>query len=179
VLLTPENILVMKVGVHAREAWEAIVRRKQEEEALVGVTWWGYGGSVCHPRTQVQPFARGTVEGVTVVMLRTPHDFLGPPSVATEFSEDGSTWRPVPSGLRVTGSKYALVLRSLRASDDTIDLTAYDVGIGPMAGTPLSQYLRSRVDKACATLAREPLERAATAVALRADLTAPFAVLLR
>lgn len=176
----PAYAIVMKVGVHAGESWEAIVDRKRAEEAAAGATFWGYGGTVCHPLTQVQPFARSAAEPVSVLMIRTSSDFLGEPRPASAISVDGIVWEPVPHGVRITGSRYALALRGLRWCDDELDLGPYEVAVGSMAGTPLREYLRSRVDKACARLAPGFSHPAwQVALVLRAELVAPFAVLLR
>lgn len=175
----PGHAVVMKAGVHAAESWEGIVARKQAEEIAAGATYWGYGGTLCHPRTQVQPFSRSAGEPIAVLMIRTPSDFLGPPTLAEAISEDGTTWDPVPEGAHITGSKYALVLRGLRRSDQVVDLGAYEVAIGPKSGTPLSQYLRSRVDKACVRLADIPGPPWPVQLVLRAELIAPYAVFLR
>ena len=48
----------MKVGLHAQESIEDIVKRKQREFEDTGSIFWGYGGSTCHPLTMVQPFAK-------------------------------------------------------------------------------------------------------------------------
>jgi hypothetical protein len=65
----PSQLIVMKVGVHMGEPWEAIIDRKLAEEQAAGVAYWGYGGSVCHPITQVQPFA---MHGGRVGLARLP-----------------------------------------------------------------------------------------------------------
>ncbi len=168
----------MKVGLHLGEAWESILHRKLAEERDVGFAHWGYGGTVCHPITQVQPFATAAREPVEVLMIRTPSDFLGSAAPATAESQDGRTWVPMPVGVVTTG-KYALILRSLRPSDECVDLGAYEVGIGPKAGSPLREYLRGRVDKACAQVSQRPTESAFARVVLRAELVPPYAVILR
>src|SRR4051794_17156282 len=50
-------VLLMKVGVHAGEPLDSIILRKQEEERMSAFLLWGYGGTLCHPSTQVRPFA--------------------------------------------------------------------------------------------------------------------------
>jgi hypothetical protein len=88
-------------------------------------------------------------------------------------------WQPVPLGIVTTGG-YALVMRGLRpAGDDWLDLAAYDVGIGPRQGTPLVDYLRGRVDKACATLGSTPRAPQPVPLVARAELVPPYAVVLR
>jgi hypothetical protein len=169
----------MKVGMHDSEAWDTIVRRKTFEELDVGVTYWGYRGSVCHPLKQVQPFARATGdEPVAVFMIRTRSDFEGPFIPAREESSDGIVWSPIRDGITTTG-RYALVLRSLQPIRDCVDLGMYEVGIGAHEGTPLSAYFRGRVDKACGRLAPALGEADVRVLAMRAELVHPYAVMLR
>ena len=56
---------------------------------------------------------------------------------------------------------------------------AYEIAIGPKEGTALASYLRGRVDKACARLASSPRASDRLAVVLRAELVAPYAVVLK
>jgi len=93
------RVIVMKVGVHLSEPWEAIVERKLAEERVAGVVYWGYGGSVCHPITQVQPFAEQG-SPVQVLMIRTRSDFLGTATPAIAASKDGASWEHIPAGVR-------------------------------------------------------------------------------
>ena len=167
----------MKVGVHLGEPLEAIVERKLAEERAARVAYWGYGGSVCHPITQVQPFAE-LGSSVAVLMIRTSSDFLGDSTPAVGASVDGGSWEPIPPGVTTSG-RYALVLRSLRKVTEEVDLGAYEVAIGPKEGRPLASYLRGRVDKACARVASIPRSPDRLAVVLRAELVAPYAVVLR
>jgi hypothetical protein len=173
----PSRLIVMKVGVHMGEPWEAILDRKLAEEQAAGVAHWGYGGSVCHPITQVQPFA---MHGgpVSVLMVRTTSDFRGSSAWATAASSDGRSWKPLPQGVCTSG-RYALVLRSLHRTSEELDVGAYEVAIGPQRGTPLTRYLRGRVDKACARLASVPGDAHPLWAVARAELVAPYAVLLR
>ena len=53
-----KNIIVMKYGVHASEDVESIVVRKMQEVQVAKKMFWGYGGVLCHPLKQVQPFLR-------------------------------------------------------------------------------------------------------------------------
>ncbi len=49
----------MKYRVHASEKVESIIQRKSKEhEGIKQTFWWGYGGKVCHPIKQVQPFVK-------------------------------------------------------------------------------------------------------------------------
>jgi hypothetical protein len=58
-LLKPgQGFLYMKVGTHAQESLEDIIKRKAKEIRDAGFALGGYGGNTCHPQTMVQPFAR-------------------------------------------------------------------------------------------------------------------------
>ena len=173
----PSSLIVMKVGVHMGEPWEAIIDRKLAEEQAAGVAYWGYGGSVCHPITQVQPFAAHGGP-VSVFLVRTTSDFLASSAWATAASSDGRSWVPLPDGVRTSG-RYALVLRSLQKTGEEFDVGAYEVAIGPNEGSPLTRYLRGRVDKACARLASVPGDAHPRRAVARAELVVPYAVLLR
>jgi hypothetical protein len=170
------RVLVMKVGVHLSEPWKAILERKLVEQKTAGVIYWGYGGSVCHPLTPVQPFAEQG-SPVTVLMIRTVSDFLGSSTPAVAASRDGRSWESIPEGVTTSG-RYALILRSLRETTEQLDLGAYEVAVGPKEGALLTAYLRGRVDKACAGRAGSAGRRSA-AGRPSADLVAPYAVVLK
>jgi hypothetical protein len=161
---------------HLGEPWTSIPGRKLREQARVGFTYWGYGGSACHPTRQVQPLA---AEGpVSVLMLPTESYHGGSWVPADAYSSDGRSWQPIPEGIRTAG-KHALVLRDLRHTDEVLDLGRYEIALGPNARRSLSEYLRHRVDKACARLAMEAGEPDRRCVVMRAELVEPYAVHLR
>jgi hypothetical protein len=180
-MLEPDYVVMMKGGPHAGSGWGDIVNWKVGDLLTAGVTFWGYGGSVCHPTRQVQPFAQQASVAVEVAMIPTGSDPGNPPTVSTEWSRDGATWEPLPSGVRVTGSKWALVLDSLELCDEKIDLAEYAVAVGAMAGRSATDYLRHRVDKGCFTRARVSSDgrKHELPVVLRGRLTEPWAVFLR
>lgn len=173
----PSPIVIMKVGLHNGERWDHIVDRKLNEERVSGVAYWGYGGSVCHPLAQIQPLAAQGLP-VTVLMIRTDSDFIGNPTYASQVSRDGKSWEPTPKGVETSG-RYALMMRSFQKVDFCLDLGAYEVAIGPKKGTPLTDHLRFRVDKACARLTSAPQGSDRRQVVLRAELVSPYAVVLR
>lgn len=51
--------------------------------------------------------------------------------------------------------------------------------VGPKQGTPLGDYFRGRVDKACGRLAASRHTPDRRALVMRAELVPPYAVLLR
>ena len=82
----------MKVGFHGQESLSAVIERKGAEEAALGVAYWGYGGTLCHPTKSVQPFGRVCRKNripISVMMAVTQSRFISKASVAKELSEDG------------------------------------------------------------------------------------------
>ncbi|NDV63358.1 hypothetical protein G0Q06_12910 [Puniceicoccales bacterium CK1056] len=180
------NILFMKVGEHASEPLDKIIERKQREYQTAGMTFWGYGGSACHPIRQVQAFAKRMEEIQEELYLfmnpvNSRHVRKNAPP-ATHYSVNGFDWLPVPDGIRVTGSKWALVLDEIEPCDLDIDLSSYSVGIGPSTGKVASAYMKGQTDKGCLTLAGStqtefpPIIRN---VGFRAKLLEPYAVSMR
>lgn len=178
-------IVFMKVGRHAGEDFDKIIARKREEYERAGVIFWGYGGGTMHPIQRVQPFARMKIEqgsGLVLVMQSIISRHPDTSVFAKEYSKDGVTWEPIPDGVQVRGSRYALVLNEVSPGDLEIDLAQYRVGVGPSAGRVASDYVQGRVDKAC-------LERIDSSVVgaepriikteFAAKLKEPYAVVLR
>ena len=184
----PSKFLFMKVGDHAGESWDKILERKRREFERTGRTFWGYGGGACHPISQVQPFARLAVRelgGIYIVMEQI--DSRADPDLvpAREYSSDGINWEPIPEGIEVTGSRYALVLDEIRPGDLNLELASYEVGIGPSTGKAAESYLLGRTDKACFTMSKaprlveQPTPRMVRKISYVAEVKEPFAVLLR
>ena len=147
-----DSVIFMKVGRHAGEDFDQILERKRREYEQTGMIFWGYGGGTMHPIQRVQPFVRMRVEhGQRVVIVMKEVDSRHPDTevYATEYSRDGVHWEAIPEGVRVRGSRYALVLDEIREGDLTLDLNRYQVGVGPSAGKRASNYIRGRVDKGC------------------------------
>jgi hypothetical protein len=115
---------------------------------------------------------------VFLAMTPTRSAMLGQPVAATSFSPDKRAWRPLPPGVRVTGSTKAFVCGSLEAVDLEIDTSRYVVATGRGTGASLSSYLRFRVDKACAVRGVAGTPARLQPVALVARLVEPFAVYL-
>lgn len=182
---TPESFVFMKVGDHAGESFDAIIKRKRQEAQAAGRIFWGYGGSACHPLTQVQPFVKTRLkkQGAVYLLMEPVHSTAEPDVVpATEFSNDGVNWQPIPEGIEVTGSRYALVLSEIIPGDLEIDPDDYEVGIGPSRGRRASRYIRGRTDKAC--LIRGQSDKSGIVdkghhITYVAPLAEPYAVLLR
>ncbi len=180
----PEKFLFMKVGSHAGEDFETIMRRKSEEFRKAGRIFWGYGGTACHPLQQVQPFVRSTMQrgGRVHILMETINSKADPDLLpASEYSEDGINWREIPNGVRVTGSRYAVVLGEIKAEDLEIPLGEFAVGIGNSEGRVADDYLQGRIDKACLSRVEKTMKSDARVakISWAAELLPPYAVLLR
>ncbi len=180
----PGAMLLMKVGSHAGESFEEILKRKNKEYEKTGQIFWGYGGNACHPLKQVQPFVSTHVDkGENVYLVMQEIDSRANPTIlpATHFSADGKTWEPIPKGINVTGSRYALVLDEIRPVDLEIPSEQYEVGIGPSVGRSAKEYMQGHVDKAC-LVRRDSTNTTADGNLVRsrfaAKLLRPYAVLV-
>jgi hypothetical protein len=179
------GLLFMKVGTHAREPLDEIIARKTREIEDAGVAFWGYGGNTCHPETMVQPFARtfeerGDVIYLVMQAMRSNH--FAEQIAADEYSPDGITWTPVPAGISVRGSRYALVVKNLRREEFDLPLDATRVAVGRSIGARGSKYISGRVDKACLQLTDDVLtqdDEKRVHIGLVAELADPYAVYLR
>lgn len=180
-----EGLFFVKVGTHAHESLSDIVERKKRELLKAGVVFWGYGGSTCHPRTFVQPFAMRHAENgkrVLIVMEAMDSTHFGEQVQAREYSIDGLTWEPVPPGVVVMGSRFAAVLSSLEDAEFDLDLTRLRVGQGMLRGKSAGEYLQGTVDKGCFEMANESQavdQSDFRKIALIGEMKAPYAVFLR
>jgi hypothetical protein len=185
------GIIFMKVGTHAQEPLEDIIRRKQKEIEQAGIAMWGYGGGTCHPLTMVQPFARSFEKrggAIYLCMEQMESRHFAEQKRAEQSSSDGMTWNDIPTAINVLGSRYALIIKDLRRDDFDLPLDSTRVAVGNQMGKAGSSYISGRVDKACLeiTNARATgVQEAATDndsmthISLVARLEAPYAVFLR
>ncbi len=181
------GILFMKVGTHAQEPLEAIIERKTAEIEQAGYGLWGYGGNTCHPTTMVQPFAnafekKGEVIHLCMQPMTSSH--FAEPLRASEYSINGIDWESIPEPINVLGSRYALVIKSLRKADFDLPLNQTSVAVGRSRGLSGTRYISGRVDKACLEITERPeLSNSGTdpklPIGLIADLAAPYAVYVR
>ncbi|MCM1175854.1 MAG: hypothetical protein NC341_12495 [Blautia sp.] len=173
----------MKYGVHASESVDDIVARKMKEVEQCGKMFWGYGGVVCHPSTQVQPFISNNIlngEKTYLLLAATPSKLFNEPVIMTEYSLDRKIWNKMPAGIKVSGSKYAIVCKSLEHCELEINLDDYVVPLGDSKGVPVSEYMRGRVDKACGLLSlNHEGTHSLLKVSLCAEIDYPGAVFCR
>jgi hypothetical protein len=181
-----EGFLYMKVGTHAQETLEDIIRRKTREIEDAGYALWGYGGNTCHPTSMVQPFARDFQQrfgAIYLLMEPMNSQHFALPVRADEFSSDGIHWEKIPSPINVRGSRYALLIKNLRLEDFDISLARTKVAIGNSSGRPGSLYVAGRVDKACLEVTDDPLVKPGAEpsvhIGLAAELLEPYAVFVR
>jgi hypothetical protein len=132
------------------------------------------------------PFARLYVKSEgCIYLLMEPIDSKAAPDIdpAREYSDDGATWHPLPEGISVIGSRYALVLDKIEPTNIEINLEQYVVGIGHSRGKNASEYLQGRIDKGCLTAASASSVSLGPAlkksIKFSAKLLEPYAVLLR
>lgn len=178
------GLLFMKVGRHAGEPLEDIIRRKTREIEDAGFGLWGYGGSTCHPLSTVQPFARDFERrGKTIYLCMEPMEsrHFAPKERAKEFSADGLMWQPIPDPINVVGSRYALRIVDLQREEFDLPLEATRVAIGNQVGRRGDQYVTGRVDKACLEVIDAPQTEpvAHHHIGLVARLAEPYAVFVR
>jgi hypothetical protein len=181
------GLIFMKVGLHAQENIEDIVKRKQREFEETDSIFWGYGGNTCHPLTMVQPFAREVEENgnqVLIVMQKMNSKHAAPPEIAQQYSDDGVNWQPVPKGIEVRGSRYALVLDELKIEEFGLNLGNLQVGVGPSRGRKADLYLSGQADKGCFLHTPEDTtivqkEKVLTPIGLVARVKKPYAVFLK
>ncbi|MEO7993803.1 MAG: hypothetical protein ABI743_05340, partial [bacterium] len=165
----------------------AIIERKQQEIRDAGQAFWGYGGTLCHPLNQVQPFAQkvcGKSGSLSLLMWAVDSPFDSKAKEATHYSatKKAEDWDKIPKGIKVTGSSHALVLTDITAVEIELDLSRYVVGVGPKEGTPAVDYIRHRTDKGCLSLGPAPTraaQRSLVRVSYVAKLAPPYAVFVK
>lgn len=187
-IITPgQSVIFMKIGIHAREPLETIIERKLKEIEDEGMAFWGYGGNTCHPSSMVQPFAATQAQKgkpVYLVMEKMQSNHFAEPLRSEEYSIDGKVWKPVPAGIHVLGSRYALAIKNLEQTELVLPLARTHVAQGPSLGRAGNAYVSGRIDKACLELDNNvnvppaPDEKV-TAIGLVAELCDPYAVFLR
>lgn len=180
------GLLFMKVGVHAKEDLDSILKRKRDEIERGGFAMWGYGGNTCHPLTMVRPFVESYQKPgspILLVMEEIESKHFAEQIAADEYSVNGQDWISIDTTIhRVLGSRYALFINNLREVDDKLLLSHSKVAVGPKEGRGGDAYIQGRVDKACLITQpthTEVAEDVYRPIKLVADIIAPYAALLR
>jgi hypothetical protein len=186
ILRPGDGFLFMKVGTHAQESLEDIIKRKTKEIESAGFAFWGYGGGTCHPITMVQPFVRDfQKKGGIVYLCMQPMEsrHFADQIRATTYSVDGLHWEQIPPSINVLGSRYALAIKELRTVEFELPLARTQVAIGNSEGRPGDKYIAGRVDKACLRVV-SPLEDVVDGdplvhIGLVATIIEPYAVFVK
>ncbi len=156
----PEAFIFMKVvREYDGKTLDKIVERKQRELNDVGMTYWGYGGTILDPTKQVQPFVGRWFreqEPIYLLMHRTKGKFKSEasPAKATRYSvakKDEKSWEDIPPGIHLQRTKCALVLDEIieLTPHQELNLRDYEVGIGPSCGNNAAEYLKAPNSKGC------------------------------
>lgn len=182
----PSAFIFMKIGDHAGEPFKSIMRRKNKEFQKTGRIFWGYGGSACHPIKQVKPFVDtyGKQNGSIYVLMQEIDSRAQPTLLpADEYSKDGVNWLPIPEGINVLGSRYALILDEIKPTDFEINPQEYIIGAGPSQGKIAADYMKGHIDKACLVRSPEGTPSGSKVkpkkIRYAAKLIEPYAVLVR
>lgn len=181
----PENFVFMKVGEHARESFNDILKRKKEEYKNTGKIFWGYGGTTLHPTKTVQPFMKTyqTKSGIHLLMQVVKSNADPDLLPAQEYSVDGTNWLQIPDGINVLGSRYALVLGEIKPDSLKFTLDQYEVAEGRSKGKLASDYLKGRIDKGCFIKSAEAENSnnsdSFSMIQYTAKIVDPYAVFLR
>lgn len=174
-----KNIIIMKCKTHASEKIEDIYKRKKQEEATAGYFCWGYGGTLCHPLNQVHPFCKDK-EKVYLLLTPTSSELNNVPERSKYYSTDKKIWNNIDLSINVLGSKYAIVAKKLQKCDLEINLNDYEIAIGNSIGKNLGDYLKGRVDKACAVKSTKKANKnQKIKIVMIAELTYPYSIFVR
>jgi len=182
VLLRHDAIIFMKAGPHSGDTLEDIIKMKLEEQTKFGRFYWGYSGTLCHPY-KVQKFAQEAVNNGVVPLLvlsptRSAYDVGGIKKIVHEYSIDDKKWNKLPRGVHLWNCKFAITASNMQKVDQYIDLNEYIVASGKKA-CPLGEYIRYRVNKACAIFRGMSNQPCLTKISYIAELVPPFCIFLR
>lgn len=153
-----KNIVFMKYGAHGNESSKSILSRKHDELIETGCVFWGYNGVLCHPSNQLNPFVQANKkngEKTFLVLSKTLQEKSVDCDTDIElkraelFSFDRKQWEPIPIGVNVTNSKYAVVCSSFEDCDFKLDASQYILPFANPQNCRMSNYLGWRKNRAC------------------------------
>jgi hypothetical protein len=181
-LLKHKYILFMKAGPHSGDSLEEIINMKLEEESKIGKFFWGYSGSLCHP-FKVQEFcwiATKENEEVMLILSETKSAYGSKEEIrkVSEYSIDGKNWNKLPESIHLWNCKFAVTASKLRKVDQYIDLNEYVVVV-KNGEVKLGEYIRYRVNKACAILKNQAHIPRLVKISYIATLVPPFCIFVR
>lgn len=179
----PKAAIVMKVGPHSNMSLSEIISSKETEEAIHGVHFWGYSGSLCQPKP-TQAFCKWAKEkygeNPAIVLLETKSSYASTIGFITQYSTDNKKFNPFEAPVQLQGAQFSFVACGLKETK-TFCMSQYNVYGGKNSGKPLTSHLRYRVNKAFATLSEESdaNETIEYTTAIIATLVEPYAIWLK
>lgn len=180
----PPFAVVMKVGPHSGMSLSEIVASKVEEESRLGQHYWGYSGTLCHPKRVLEfvEYVRSLQElPPQLLLLETASNYDSSIGKINSFSTDCNRYEVFGGAVQLQGAEFAFVAQGLHSVDRDICLDEFDVVGGKNNGQPLSHHLRHRVNKAF--VKRRPADEREMSQRCRlsyvAQLVSPFVIWLR
>lgn len=178
-----QSIIFMKAGPHSGYTLDEIYRMKKKEEKVYGKFFWGYSGVFCHP-LRVVAFVKQSLRDYGVVpvliMTTTPSKYVSASiGKIKEYSVDGETYVPLPKKVLLKGCEYAVIGKNLQQVDFALDLNRYEVVSGKSSGKLLGEYVKYRINKACAIISSAASSSRIIRISYVSVLTSPYCVFLR
>lgn len=173
--------IVMKVGPHTGMSLSEIINSKYSEESRNGIHYWGYSGTLCHPK-RVLEFMSYVLSLQTtppdLLLLETSSRYNSPIGKIQRFSRDNDIYKDFNGPVQLQGAQYAFVCRNLRRMNYAFTLDSYSVVGGKSDGESLSRYLRHRVNKAFVRRNHMPASHHQSRLAYTAQFVAPYVLWL-
>lgn len=169
----------MKAGPHSGNSLDVIIKMKKEEEEKFGIFYWGYSGTLCHP-FKIQKFAMEAIKNKTIpkLLFSVTESAYNPPGIKKvyKYSLDARVWKDLPTGVYLWNCDYAIIATNLKEVEAYVDLNEYVV---TEKKKRLGEYLRYRVNKACAKFYGATRFPRLVKVKYVADIVSPFCVFLK
>jgi ribosomal protein L30E len=177
----PKYILIMKIGPFCGFSLEEIIDIKTKEQESIGKFFLGYSGVFCHPKrvSEFIQLAKNEKEKVVVLFTTTPSNFNSPIEKLSHYSLDTETWKKLPKGVLLVGSKFSIVAKNMKPVNFEVDLSHYQSMLGTVPGKTLDDYLRYRCDKACAQYSPKSQSGKLAKIAYMCELTDEGCVYVR
>jgi hypothetical protein len=173
----------MKAGPYCGYSLDEIEKIKNNEDKLYGHFYWGYGGVFCHPK-RVIPFVDECLkhdEKPYVYFSLTSSKFNSVIPRCHDLSVDTKIWQPLLPEVILVGNQYSLICTNLQKTNFTVNLADYTSMLGSQPGKNLREYIKYRIDKACAVYdpkSKNELSRPIT-ISYVSELVSPYCVYVR
>jgi hypothetical protein len=177
-----KHIIYMKAGPYCGYSLEEIEAIKNNEDKHYGQFYWGYGGVFCHPK-RVMPFVKEalkTGKNPKVYFSVTKSKFFSPIARCREFSANNEDWKALPPKVILVGNQYSLVCTNLKRVNFTLNMSDYVSMLGEKPVKNLSDYIKYRIDKACAIYSPDPSkDMRNVTISYVSELVPPYCVYVR